>query len=69
MPVSRTEKEVFMGVSTDRPKSGVFYTSIKLQPLDEHLFAIGYFVKQRYKQLFPASQHGSIVNITQWEWC
>lgn len=57
VPVNSTQKDVFMDVMTMKPKKDEFYANTHLQPLAEHLFAVGYIAQQLFKKVLQNDEY------------
>jgi len=53
VPVNRTEKEVSMDISSDKPVKGCVYANTQLQRLEQHLFSVGFVAQQLYFRFYP----------------
>lgn len=60
IPVNSTTKPVFMDIKPLKPIEGVSYANTHLQPLAEHLFAVGYVAQQFYLSLFGEKEDASV---------
>src|SRR5690606_30618967 len=55
-----TEKDVFMDVMTMKAKQNETYANTQLQPLAEHLFAVGYLAKQLFKVIVNNNEYENL---------
>lgn len=63
VPVNSTKKEVFMDIAIMKPKKDEFYANTHLQPLVEHLFAVGYVSQQLFARVVGDDENNNLINI------
>lgn len=63
VPVNWTKKDVFMDVVTMKPKQDEFYANTHLQPLAEHLFAVGYISQQLFKSVVNNNENSNLADV------
>jgi CRISPR-associated endonuclease/helicase Cas3 len=63
VPVNWTKKDVFMDVTTMKPKQDEFYANTHLQPLAEHLFAVGYISQQLFKSVVNNDENSNLATV------
>ena len=63
VPVNRTQKDVFMDVMTMKAKKDEFYANTHLQPLAEHLFAIGHIAQQLFIKVVGNNENSNLANV------
>ncbi len=63
VPVNWTKKDVFMDVTTMKPKQDEFYANTHLQPLAEHLFAVGYVSQQLFKSVVNNDENSNLATV------
>ena len=63
VPVNITQKDVFMDVITMKAKVNEVYANTHLQPLAEHLFAVGYIAQQLFKKIVGNDENNNLARI------
>ncbi len=64
VPVNTTQKDVFMDITTMKPKQDEFYANTHLQPLALHCFAVGYMAKKLLEQTVNNDDYNQLANIS-----
>lgn len=63
VPVNSTQKDVFMDITTMKPKQDEFYANTHLQPLALHSFAVGYIARKLLEQAVNDDDYVQLANI------
>lgn len=63
VPVNSTQKDVFMDITTMKPKQDEFYANTHLQPLALHSFAVGYMARKLLEQTVNNDDYVQLANI------
>ena len=63
VPVNSTRKDVFMDITTMKPKQDEFYANTYLQPLALHSFAVGYIARKLLEQTVNDDDYFQLANI------
>lgn len=69
VPVNTTQKELLTDVITMKPKKDQLYANTHLQPLAEHLFAVGYVAEQLFKATVNNDEKNNLANIAYLAGC
>lgn len=69
VPVNTTQKELITDVITMKPKKDQLYANTQLQPLAEHLFAVGYVAEQLFKNTVRNDEKNNLANIAYLAGC
>ncbi len=69
VPVNTTQKELITDVITMKPKKDQLYANTHLQPLAEHLFAVGYVAEQLFKNTVRNDEKSNLANVAYLAGC
>ncbi len=69
VPVNITQKELITDEITMKAKKDQLYANTQLQPLAEHLFAVGYLAEQIFKKTVSNDEKDNLANIAYLAGC